>query len=75
MPPRVAFRGFDENAFGGNRDGDSSPKDEFDRAKQRPITEYRKFTKEYIDKKFEEIKTKHRSNAELVERLSELMKL
>lgn len=75
MPPRVAFRDFDEKAFGGNGNGDSTPKDEFDRAKSTSLIEYRKFTKEYIDKKFEEIKKKHRSNTELVERLSELMKL
>ena len=76
MPPRTIFRGFDENAFGGNKDADDAmAKDEFDRAKQMPLTELRKVTKEYIDKKYEEIKKKHRSNTELAERLSELMKV
>ena len=76
MPPRTAFRGFDENAFGGGREADDAlAMDEFDRAKQMPLTEQRKATKDYIDKKLEEIKKKYRSNTELVERLSELMKV
>ena len=76
MPPRIAFRGFDENAFGGNRDADDAmAKEELDLAKRMPLTEQRKVTKDYIDQKLEEIKKKHRSNTELVERLSELMKV
>ena len=76
MPPRRSLRGFDENAFGGNRDAeDAVVKDEFELAKQRPLTELRKITKEYIDKKLEEIKKKHRSNTDLAERLQELMKV
>ena len=74
MPKKSLPREIDETAFGGQKDEEEALRQQEQARQSLSLIDQRKLTRQYIDTKVDELKKANRSNTELCERLSELIK-